>query len=74
MASKKRRKNNSNFVFQKWTEAEDEKLYQLSNEDILDTDISEIMKRSVSAVTNRRYRLRERGDWEKVPEKIRGNI
>ncbi|MCW2280235.1 hypothetical protein [Lactococcus lactis] len=69
MASRTRRKTESGMTYRNWDESEEKKLYELSIKGLSDSEISVIMNRSVSAIANRRYFLRERGNWGKSSER-----
>lgn len=69
MASRTRRKTESGMTYRNWDESEEKKLYELSIKGLSDSEISLIMDRSVSAIANRRYFLRERGSWGKSSER-----
>ncbi|MEY8538298.1 hypothetical protein AALM99_07570 [Lactococcus muris] len=69
MASRTRRKSETGVTYRNWNESEEKKLYELSIKGLSDSEISVIMDRSVSAIANRRYFIRERGDWGKTAER-----
>lgn len=68
MASRTRRKTEAGMTYRNWDESEEKKLYELSTKGFSDSEISMMIDRSVSAIANRRYFLRERGDWDKIAE------
>lgn len=69
MASRTRRKTNAVAGYRRWDAAEEKKLYEFSVQGLSDSEIAEKMDRSVSAIGNRRFFLRETGEWERIPKK-----
>ena len=66
MASRTRRKTETGLTYRNWGESEEKMLYDFSEQGLSDSKISQLMGRSMSAIANRRYYLRENGKWDKI--------
>ncbi|MEY8515301.1 hypothetical protein [Lactococcus taiwanensis] len=62
MASRARRKTE----YRRWNAEEEELLYELSEKGLPDAEIAVLLDRSIIAIWNRRYYLREKGNWERL--------
>ncbi len=66
MASRTRRKTEFGNGYRNWNNVEERLLYEYSIKGLTDSEIAQKMDRSVSAIVNRRYVLRERDEWDKI--------
>lgn len=67
MASRTRRKTKSGGGYRNWNQAEEKALYEYSIQGYSDDIISTMMGRSRSAIANRRFSMRENGEWDQLP-------